>query len=106
MCVEEPVDDGRTNLAIVSVDRLMSDGYDNLLHLGRSVREDLRVAFWHVLLNTFAGSVLTPRALRLIVYRAAGMNIQTPKITYGVTFTGRKVVIGRGTFLNHGVLIQ
>lgn len=84
----------------------MSYSNENVRHLARSVRDNFRVAFWHLLLNTFAGSILTPRALRLVVYRIAGMNIQTPKITHGVIFTGRKVAIGRGTFLNHGVLVQ
>jgi maltose O-acetyltransferase len=84
----------------------MSHTDDNLVRLIRSIRDDLRVAFWHLLLNSFAGSILTPRALRIVIYRAAGMNIRTPKVTHGVTFTGRKVTIGRGTFVNQGVLVQ
>lgn len=66
-----------------------------------AVRLDLSIGLRHLLLGTLAGSALVPRPLRWLLYRAAGLDVRTPNVFPGVRITGRRLRVGRGTFVNH-----
>jgi maltose O-acetyltransferase len=63
---------------------------------------DLRSAAWHLLVNRLAGSFCTPRIVRYLIYRLAGLDVQTPSLMPGLYFHSRRVSLGRGTFVNLG----
>ncbi len=67
---------------------------------------DMRVALWHLLLNSIAGSVWTPRVARFVLYRALGVDVRTIYVSDGVRFTSRDITIHRGTFVNRGVMFE
>lgn len=71
-----------------------------------SLRQDLRLAWRHTVLNTLAGGVWVPRAVRVLLYRAMGIRALGANIAPGSRFTGTDVVIGRGTFVNTGALVD
>jgi len=56
--------------------------------------------------NRLGGSVLLPYPLRWVVYRIYGIQAQTINIKSGRWFTGRRVRLGKGVFVNHGVLFD
>lgn len=66
-----------------------------------ALRLDLAIGLRHLLLATLAGAPLTPRPLRWVLYRAAGLDVRTPNVFAGVRITGSDLSIGRGTFVNH-----
>ena len=72
--------------------------------VGRFVKillEDVSWGLRDLLVNGVAGFMLTPRALRYVLYRLAGLGIRTPNIFPDCTFLGDgKVQIGRGSFVN------
>lgn len=72
----------------------------------RSLKQDLGRAALHGVLNSLAGSVLVPRVLRFLVYRACGMDIRSANISSGVTFLSRDVSIGGGVFVNWGTVFE
>jgi acetyltransferase-like isoleucine patch superfamily enzyme len=76
------------------VSRIQRQG-DWLLH-------DLRRGLRDFLINTLAGSPLTPRALRHAVYRLVGMHVETPGIMHSCVFEGSagNIVIGHSSFIN------
>ncbi len=55
---------------------------------------------------TAAGSWLVPRTVRWAIYRGMGLKIDTRRISAGCTFTGPRVTIGRGSFVNTGCLFD
>jgi maltose O-acetyltransferase len=62
--------------------------------------QDVQFAVWHFFVNRFAASTATPRPLRYYCYRLAKIHINTPSIAPGIFFTGPKVRIGKGSFVN------
>jgi maltose O-acetyltransferase len=56
----------------------------------------------NVLCNGIASSVLIPRHVRTLIYRALGHRIQTWGILPQCFFGGGPVSIGRNTFVNYG----
>ena len=61
---------------------------------------DIKFAAWHFFVNRFAASTAMPRPLRYYCYRLAKINVETPSIAPGLFFTGLKVKIGKGSFVN------
>ncbi len=51
-------------------------------------------------LNSFAASTLLPNFLRCVLYRVAGLDVQTSGI-YPRCFMGHQISIGPGTFVNY-----
>jgi maltose O-acetyltransferase len=75
--------------------------------LAASLVADARQAVWFLFVNRIAASVFTPRAVRHVVYRLVGLDVRTPTVEYGCTFTGRRgITIGEGTFVNYGVFFE
>lgn len=70
--------------------------------LAQSLRQDLKIALRHTFVNTLAGSVWVPRALRVALYRLVGIRALRANVNAGSRFTGTDVVIGRRTFVNAG----
>lgn len=66
-----------------------------------ALRLDLTIAVRHLVLGVLAGSALTPRALRWLIYRWAGLDVRTPNVFAGVRITGTELEIGSRTFVNH-----
>lgn len=65
--------------------------------LGQDVGWGLR----DLLVNSVAGSVLTPRAVRYVLYRLARLDVRTPGIFSSCTFVGfGGLHIGEGSFVN------
>jgi acetyltransferase-like isoleucine patch superfamily enzyme len=68
----------------------------------RTVREDLSQGVRHVLINSVAGGALTPRRLRVAIYRAVGMAVETPDVFSGNTFVGTATfAVGKRSFVNN-----
>lgn len=67
---------------------------------------DMRIARGHVWFEVIAGSALVPRPLRRLLWRAAGVDVQTMNIFPGVTVTGPDLHVGSGTFVNRGVWLD
>jgi maltose O-acetyltransferase len=72
----------------------------------RSLREDVAAAVFRWPVNSVAGSPLVPRAVRFLIYRAAGLDIRTANIYPGCIFVARQVTIGPDTFVNRGCLLE
>src|SRR5687768_15974675 len=72
----------------------------------RSLGEDFLTISHGLLVNKIAGSMLLPRAVRFLIYRAFGMKFRTPNIFYGARFTANRVSLGRGTFVNTDVQFE
>ena len=67
----------------------------------RFLAEDLSWGLRDLLVNGVGGFILTPRAVRYLLYRAAGLDIRTPGIYPDCTFLGYgRVHIGKGSFIN------
>ena len=67
----------------------------------RFLAEDLSWGLRDLLVNAVGGFVLTPRAVRYLLYRAAGLDIRTPGIYPDCTFLGYgRVHIDKGSFIN------
>jgi acetyltransferase-like isoleucine patch superfamily enzyme/O-antigen/teichoic acid export membrane protein len=66
-----------------------------------ALAEDLSWGVRDLLVNRVAGSVLMPRMLRFVAYRAAGLDVRTPNVYPGCTFVGAgRVHLGEDTFVN------
>lgn len=59
-----------------------------------------------IIINKLIGSPLVPRGVRWRTLKALGMDLDGCAIASGTWFGGRKVTIGRGSFLNFGVWIE
>jgi acetyltransferase-like isoleucine patch superfamily enzyme len=68
----------------------------------RSVQWDLKVAWYLIVRNRIAGSVLVPRVLRTLLYRMIGLDIHSFNIREGQIFENDNVSIGERTFVNRG----
>ena len=62
-------------------------------------REDLALAKDHILGFTLAGSVLTPRLVRWLLYRLSGFDIDTPNIGDHCVFRVRKLAVMSGSLI-------
>lgn len=67
-----------------------------------SLRDDLREGGLAFAANSVAGSVLVPRVVRLLIYRALGMDVGRANVRAGVTFTTAKVSLGWDAMVNRG----
>lgn len=70
------------------------------------IRREVRYAARDIIINRLIGSPLVPRGLRWRALNALGMDLDRCAIASGTWFGGRKVTIGRGSFLNFGVWIE
>jgi len=73
-----------------------------LTEAGKALRADIRIAVFSCVVNTFAGSVLVPRVLRVVLLRAAGIRVSRAQIHPNVTFTTRYVSFGQSAYVNRG----
>jgi maltose O-acetyltransferase len=69
--------------------------------IGQVFRSTVKMVARDALLNVLAGSALLPTFVRVVIYRAAGLNIRTHKIYPQCFFGGTQVSIGRGTFVSY-----
>jgi acetyltransferase-like isoleucine patch superfamily enzyme len=69
-----------------------------------SVREDL--VDKQFLRNKIAGSSLTPRTLRWLLYRASGLRIDTPKVREECHMNNTHLEIAYGTSVNRGCYFE
>jgi acetyltransferase-like isoleucine patch superfamily enzyme len=90
-------------------------GDDVPLSMGRRVRRlvdgvvvDVGRGLRSLLLNTLAGSALTPRMLRYALYRLAGIRTQSPDVLYRCVVEGSpaNLSVGAGTFVNTGCFLE
>jgi maltose O-acetyltransferase len=66
-----------------------------------SLGEDIGWGLRELLVNCVAGFVLTPRAVRYLLYRLAGLDIRTPGVYPGCKFMGfARIHIGANSFVN------
>jgi maltose O-acetyltransferase len=83
---------------------------DNPRLLHRVLRvsaEDLRWGLRHLWVNTLGGSILVPRLLRYLIYRAAGLDIRTWNIADGCRMRGSAALtIGSGTYVNRECYLE
>lgn len=70
------------------------------------IKREARYAGRDILINKLIGSPLVPRGARWRALKALGMDLDGCAIASGTWFGGRKVSIGRGSFLNFGVWIE
>lgn len=70
------------------------------------VKREARYAGRDILINKVIGSPLVPRGVRWRALNKFGMNLDGCAIASGTWFGGRKITIGRGSFLNFGVWIE
>lgn len=70
------------------------------------IRREVRYAGRDIIINKIIGSPLVPRGLRWRALNVLGMDLDGCAIASGTWFGGRKVAIGRGSFLNFGVWIE
>lgn len=62
---------------------------------------------WSFLINVICASILMPRKLRFYIYRAFGVNTQSPYIDSRCFFrTSNNIEIGKNTFINTGCFIE
>lgn len=59
-----------------------------------------RAAAWSLIVNGLAASSLLPGKLRLRLYRAAGLGIETHRVEPGCFFSHPRITIGAGTYVN------
>jgi acetyltransferase-like isoleucine patch superfamily enzyme len=69
------------------------------------VRE-ARMIGHHVWFNTLAGSGLTPRFIRWLMYNLGGADVETTRLFAGATIVGTDLHIGDRTFLNRRVYLD
>ncbi len=77
--------------------------------VARSLSEDATWALRGLYLNTMCGSVLVPRALRWLLYRALGLDVRTPNVLPRCKIVGGEsisITIGEGTFMNSDVYME
>ncbi|MFI2856786.1 acyltransferase [Paenibacillus sp. JSM ZJ436] len=55
----------------------------------------------YLFVNGIASSIVTPQFIRFFIYKLFGMDIRTTKILAGCFFTGKKILVGSGTFINN-----
>ena len=78
-----------------------------LSKLAQMVGEDVSWGLQHLWVNSIGGSALTPRPVRMLVYRAAGIKTQTLGIFNGCTIVGSgPLTIGEKTFINAGCYFE
>jgi maltose O-acetyltransferase len=53
-----------------------------------------------IILNIIAASVLTPKRVRVAIYRMAGMELETDGIAPGTFMGGTDIIVGSDTFIN------
>ncbi|UVF60995.1 acetyltransferase [Arthrobacter phage Gorpy] len=70
------------------------------------IKREASYAGRDILINKIIGSPLVPRSVRWRALKALGMSLDGCAISSGTWFGGRKVTIGRGSFLNFGVWIE
>jgi maltose O-acetyltransferase len=63
---------------------------------------DVRIGVFSFVVNTFAGSALVPRLVRVAVLRSAGIRVGRAQIRSDVTFTTSNVEIGSQAYVNRG----
>jgi len=68
----------------------------------RFVIASIRLVLRDVVLNVIPSSPVVPLFVRFLIYRAAGLKIDTAKIYPRCFFGGTQVSIGRGTFISYG----
>lgn len=66
----------------------------------------IKLELWHFWVNVLGKSHFIPKRVRNLIYKTAGMNIQTLNIRSGCTFFRNNVEIGQGSFMNMGVFIN
>ena len=67
-----------------------------------SIRQDYREAFRGIWVNSLAGSPLTPRMVRYLMYRASSHSIRTPLVRPKVYIVGTELSIAPGTAIAYG----
>lgn len=67
---------------------------------------DMQAFPTNLVINVFAASPLTPRPVRVLLYRLFGMDVRTLNIQHGCKFKSAKVVIGRRSFVNEGCIFD
>lgn len=70
------------------------------------IKLEARHAGREIVINKLVCSPLVPRGIRWRALNALGMKLDGCAIAPGTWFGGRKVSIGRGTFMNFGVWIE
>lgn len=73
------------------------------------LRVDWRFMTFNAFVNTILGSTFVPRPLRTLGLRVIGADVRSLNIYPGVQLylsRGRYLRVGKGTLLNHGVLIE
>lgn len=68
---------------------------------------DLRLGARHLWVNAIGGWCLTPRLVRFLIYRSAGLGVGTANIFPGCRFTGPGgTTIGPASFVNSGCYFE
>ncbi len=80
------------------------DGREIARLIGSWTREDLVLARDHLVRNAVAGSLVTPRMVRWLLYRAVGFDIQTPNIREHCVFRASSLTIGVGSAVGSSCL--
>lgn len=74
--------------------------------LATSLSEDIRITVHGIIVNRIAASIFVPRVLRYFIYRAVGMQLESPNIFYGAQFAARNVKLGKRVFVNTRVIFE
>lgn len=72
----------------------------------RNMWVDFRNGLWRIVPNRIAGSHLVPGPLRMLLLRAAGLDIRSASMRGGSRFTLPRVTIERGVFVNEGCFFE
>lgn len=70
------------------------------------IKEILKIFRWEFCVNTIGKSSLVHPKLRYFIYKFSKLNTRSADISSGVTFTGDKVEIEEGAFINRNVFID
>lgn len=74
--------------------------------LRESLAQDVVIAVHGLFVNRIAASIVMPRIGRYVIYRLAGMKLQTPNIYFGVQFATNRTRLGKDTFVNTNVTFE
>lgn len=70
--------------------------------LVRAIVASFKMVARDAILNVIPSSPLVPLFMRFLIYRAAGLKLQTFKVYPRCFFGGNQVAIGKGTFVSYG----
>ena len=77
-----------------------------LTGVARNALGEVRYGLWRIVPNRIAAAHFMPGSARMLVLRAAGLDVRSALIRGGSRFTSPRVNIDRGVFANEGCFFE